>query len=82
MIRRIVVTQRHIAGGFKGACGQCPVALAVKEACPQSLFVSVTLFAIRLGPAVKCATPEIVAAFITKYDAGEPVAPFTFDLEV
>ena len=80
----IPVTEEHIKNGKAKDPSCCPVALAVKERMAvKDVFAN--CYTIRgdidysHGFCVRA--PDSVYDFITKYDRGEPVEPFSFDLD-
>lgn len=79
----ITVTQEDIDNGTKGDCSHCPVAMAVARAFPKAFLVEVDTrgFEITLVDGLQCFTSHpSVALFITRFDRGFPVQPFTFEL--
>ena len=78
---RIEVMQEDIDKGERTACEFCPVARAVCRALGERLgYAKVDGFSIDLGvwPEEEYRTPAVVNAFIERFDAGEPVEPFSF----
>ncbi len=79
---KIKLTQSHIDAGVKGDCGSCPVALAVMEATGAkeagvaggSMWIE--------GYRLITSTPAAIRDFIDAFDAGRPVEPFEFDIEL
>lgn len=76
---KIQVTQQEIDNGTRQKASCCPVALAVSLATQRD--ARVTADTIRFGWKVYI-TPEPAASFIEAFDAGEPVSPFEFELEL
>lgn len=82
---RVTVTAAHIARGEPGVYGSCPIALALSEAINSpawrarvSVFCdTVAVFGDDVWPA---ALPPEALDFIGRFDNGETVAPFSFDL--
>lgn len=80
----IEVTQEHIAAGERHECGRCPVALAFIAAgfnvsvCP----VYVEFYKPGRPGDFICRRnlPHEAGLFIYRFDKGEPVAPFTFEM--
>jgi len=78
---KIRVTQKHINAGGSGY-NNCPISLAMKDAgfgasvFTDAIFVSVGEKVVRIS------TPVRVQAWLDAYDAGLPVTPFTFKLEI
>ena len=80
---RVRVTQEHINGGTRNDCGCCPVALALIDMLYECVRVDATHIEIRIGTSVRgFLTPLEVAIFVRKYDGGEEVEPFEFELEL
>ena len=77
---KIDVTQEDIDRGVKGACTQCPVALALARAFPD-VYVDVATTQLLVGDEFIRA-PSVVSIFIEDFDDGEPVQPFSFDLDL
>ena len=86
--KRISVEPGHIANGKPGHCGERPVALAIgSQMGAASVEVGPYHIAVAWGTAangdrvaVTFETPQCVTDFLGAFDAGEPVAPFTFEL--
>lgn len=93
----IEVTQEHIDKGERSNALSCPVALAVREALDakkeNEVAVSFrwithlkeyrgwrTLFQ-KTQDWISYPSPKKVQEFITDFDNGEPVAPFSFELK-
>jgi len=80
----INVTAEHIAKGTPRECRFCPVALAVKDAFPHDVAVSIGHRYISMYSHERhelLPIPEDVRGLIAAIDAGRPVEPFTFDLD-
>lgn len=79
---QVEVTQEHIDKGTSADCYACPIALAMTELGLENVMVDTGTFCygrFYLG----YSTPGIEAqSFISKFDDGEPVQPFTFPLTV
>jgi hypothetical protein len=89
VLTRIDVKQRHIMHGQRGKCNACPVALAIKEKVLKTTGVEVATYSVELtnwdGKNVKKVIlnpPLGVARFVSYFDAGDPVQPFSFDLDI
>lgn len=77
----ISVTQEHIEAGEARNCSRCPLALAVAAAGIERPEVDYTFVdAFRSGQRVRAALPAVAIVFVTNFDHGHPVRPFTFDL--
>ena len=77
------MTAKHIAAGIPGNSCHCPVAMALSKA---GLFMpAVGGMFVHWGPLKarsEALAPKSVTRFVTAFDDGEPVFPFTFDLPV
>lgn len=80
----IRVTQRHIDQGKRNCPYGCMVALAIEEAIPGSWpTVDGATVLLSLGSQdSRIDLPAIARDAIDKYDDGQEVEPFQFDLEV
>lgn len=76
---RIEVTQEHIERGIRGACGCCPVALAIHSASNAEV-VSVSSGWAYLDHRGFVLPPHVRRAIDTYDDQGVMI-PFTFELE-
>lgn len=72
----IHVTQAHIDAGEAAHCCLCPVALALREATGREWKVSGSLA--HLDYLTWIILSHSVRDFIYDFDAGRPVAPFSF----
>jgi hypothetical protein len=83
----IDVTQNDINNGTPGLCASCPIAIAASRAMESG--VRVGLVRIFLDD-FTCAAPYLSAGrmppealrFIDAFDHHQPVAPFSFDVEM
>lgn len=75
----INVTQSDIDNGKKDSCVACPIALALNRIAPCRVFKQgIAIYStFRIVP-----IPQSVKMFIQKFDAGLPVQPFSFALDV
>lgn len=83
----IRVTQEDIDHGQRGFCATCPVALAATRAAGREIRIGYSTWLAgtvtgwlqgeRSGP-----LPKAVSEFIDRFDAGDPVQPFEFELEL
>ena len=84
----VKLTSEHINAGVAGDCDSCPAALAILGALPGVREVTMGMWNIWIcrtllnGPAEAIITPSAVAKFIRAFDAGWPVMPFTFEIDV
>lgn len=83
---RVSVTQDHIDNGVKDDTGCCPIGLALKDCGIEDPEVqnSFVRWEEVHGTWRRLKLPDLPAAarlFIERFDAGKPVAPFTFKLE-
>lgn len=73
------VTQADIDAGVpSNSCG-CPVALAVQRVCKPR--VRVATGSMTVGQAF-FVLPDVAFRFVADFDAGRPVAPFTFEVQL
>ncbi len=82
---KIEVTQHDIDNGKRKSCTKCPVALAVNRTLRAEASVGKRTINIIYGDATfeeGISTPTSAADFIRKYDEGEEVKPFNFELEL
>ena len=85
---RVYVTQKDIDEGEVGACGSCPVALAMGRLFPHlAPVVQQTRVHYRprqgshwLRDERGMPAPEEVREFVRRFDGGNDVEPFHFDL--
>lgn len=75
----IKVTLEHICHGQHHKGDACPVALALREAFPNKKVWVDPLYTIEIGEDVYVA-PEEVRQFVERFDDGEEVEPFAFNL--
>lgn len=72
----IEVTADDIARGTRKSCSCCPIALALARC--TGLVVSVESDWVYFMPDL----PQTAVEFIKTFDAGKPVQPFSFELDV
>jgi hypothetical protein len=85
----INVTAEHIAAGERENCERCPVALAIRDAFPHLVYIEVAPEGISIslrgadiwGLKAHVDVAREVQEFIRAFDSGEPVEPFTFELD-
>lgn len=78
---RIQVTAEHINIGKRLDCFYCPVAIAIREALNNSIYIHATEHIIVIGD-IKYQTPTSVFDFITYFDKGIILQPFEFELNL
>jgi len=81
-VYEVTVTEEHITRGDRGECVSCPIALAIREVCPDQL-ISVGHMIAHVGHWTY-ELPEYVKAFINSYDSvglSPVLKPFKFRLE-
>jgi hypothetical protein len=80
---KIKVTQEHIDKGERKSERFCPVALALKEQTHERAFVlkENCYFLVRQYVPRKYPMPKEVEEFVSKFDKGEKVDPFSFDCD-
>lgn len=75
---KIKVTKEHIDKGVKGSWDCCPIALAIKEQLNiESIEVNDELISTQERD---YRTPLSCVNFMEKFDEGDPVTPFEFEL--
>lgn len=83
---KISVTEECITCGLREDCTACPVALAIARVILPGATVSVFLDTIEFHrveyPSVELPTPPEVHSFVATFDAGEPVVPFDFEIDI
>lgn len=81
---KIRVIRDDIRKGKRKSLCECPVARALKRQTPFSKITvcSALTFIQSNGGSVVVDAPKAVSDFITKFDLGEPVKPFTFELVI
>lgn len=84
----VEVTNKHILRGSMGSCGQCPVAMAIREVVLCGLAVEVypsTIILVMPGGFAVLDTPKEAASFIREYDdenRNYSPSPFAFQLDI
>lgn len=79
----INVTAKHIAEGDPESATECPVALAIADQVEGSYpYVLADEIAVRVSDRVVFTSPPEVEQFISDFDAGLPVEPFSFALDI
>jgi hypothetical protein len=79
---RVNVTQQDIEQGWRGSSQACPVARALRRQDElRRWWVGPDYIISELGSREANLPPE-ARVFISAFDHGYPVAPFSFDLEV
>lgn len=84
---RIRVTQDNINHGLRGSCTSDPVALALRDEGFLKPYVTAEKIQVdgRLGWRILRQTapaPYSVYDFIHSFDQGEPVSPFSFEVDL
>ena len=79
---KVRVTAQHIAFGKKANYDSCPVALALAEAVGATPTTTGVATTIDLPGHRDLPLPERVSQWVSDFDAGKPVKPFTFTLRV
>lgn len=77
---QIKVTQSDISNGGTEGC-DCPVALAMRRKWPNA-FVGAVRFKTDGAELTQHDLPHEAVSWITDYDRGLPVTPFTFEVSV
>lgn len=80
---RVEVTAEDIADGRREHCERCPVARAMRRAIGRVVWVGgAGQWGIGNRSPQPKRLPLRVTDFITAFDTGRPVSPFTFNLDV
>ena len=80
-MKKIKVTKAHIKRGKRGTSDWCPIALAVRRAYfYPSVYGSWFCHGSGAGRRV-VQLPDVAREFIRRFDAGEDVAPFEFEVD-
>lgn len=74
----VTVTQADIDGGVRNKCTKCPVALALKRLFPGRR-ISVANYSIKVGSCLERMPSEVIS-FVSWFDIGRAVQPFSFPL--
>ncbi len=79
----VKVAQAHIDNGVKRIVCKCPIALVLSERTRGQVHVSFTCVTF-IGSADVTVEdlPQVAAEFIKKFDHGDTVRPFEFEMEV
>lgn len=78
---KINVTQKHIDSGRVANCFSCPLALALTEALSEPCWVGLTLWG-KVSNETKFNLQRGVIQFRRNFDDGEPVKPFSFEVDL
>lgn len=83
---KIEVTQDDIESGTRYSASWCPVALAITRSLhrddePEDVHVCEGTKQIQIGELL-LPMPDHVVTFARRFDGGEPVEPFAFELEM
>jgi len=81
MSRTFQVTRKHIREGKPNMLKACPIALSLKEAIGCETPVIAGAEVVRIGGDFYD-LPRSVQRFIKRFDAGKPVKPFRFRLDL
>ena len=79
---KIVVTQNDIEQGIRLKACACPVALAIKRRTSRECEVAGRYMVFRYDLNTEYDLPESVGKFVTAFDMGKPVKPFSFELSL
>lgn len=79
---QVKVLQHHIDEGQRKSGTRCAIALALREAFPEALYVHVGADILIEGFAStqRVPAPANARTFIRAFDRSQPVEPFTFEL--
>ena len=79
---KIKVTQQDIAKGSRKKCDNCPIARAIKRETKSPVWVNSNhVDYLVKNELVVHLLPKKAITFIKRFDAGETVKPFTFEIE-
>lgn len=86
MSRKITVTQEDIDGAIRNASNRCAVADAIKRSIPDAIRIRVDTQTIRYTSRTRkerrfFLTAPSAQEYIVKFDAGDVIGPFTFNLD-
>ena len=81
MLVTVDVTQADIDAGVKRKCDQCPIARAVRRVVGADKEVTVNPVSIYIDGGY-WRTPLEASNFISDFDNGHPVVPFSFEVNV
>ena len=79
----VIVNQEHIIKGEKATCDKCPIALALNEQHPREIMWCVDPDSASNGSfenEERYLLPAKARDFMTRFDDGEEVKPFSFKL--
>ena len=76
----ITVTADDIKRGNRQDCFECPVARAVRRAMSKSAWVG--YFTMGWDGSKARKLPKKVASFVSRFDSGKPVKPFSFEIDL
>ena len=76
----ITVTAEEIKRGNRQDCFKCPVARATSRATSKSAWVG--YFTMGLDGRKARKLPKKVASFVSRFDSGKPVKPFSFEIDL
>lgn len=80
---KVIVTQDHINNGMKNCTKLCPIALALREhGVAPSVGASHAGLYIDNGFWYRGRLPDAAQLFVARFDEGDKVEPFEFDLEL
>ena len=77
---KIKVTAEDIKRGKRQDCWRDPVARAARRATSKSAWVG--YFTMGLDGRKARKLPKKVASFVSRFDAGKPVKPFSFEIDL
>ena len=77
---RVSVTHEHIEKGLLKSCTLCPIALALRALGDQYSYVVGDRYLYNIHQEIVALLPEEARAFIVRFDAGDYVEPFEFEV--
>ena len=86
---RIQVTENDIDSGAQDSPTDCPIARALRRACPNSQFVyvgddfaSLNRIPCELSNCKQIDLPEVAREFVRQFDKGGDVEPISFEMQI
>lgn len=78
---QIHVTDSDILNGQRGSSTACPVAWAIRRTLSYGTFIRVGKTTAAIGGGY-VTLPTAAAGFVRAFDFGEPVEPFSFEIDL
>ena len=79
---KVKVTKKDIANGKRSKCTKCPIALAIRrvQGCSTYMVSSYSIY--NRSYEYLCNLPKKAANFVSQFDDGNKVKPFSFTVEL